>query len=124
MPFQCPECKKTSLGIKAQIELPPDSRSDEISLQIVTCSSCGFSGIAVYEESRRGALDADSYSHIGYRVRKEDQVKLRNMIRKCPTPREQRCTCPAHRELGKTDSAHRWIGLRELQVTGQFELRL
>ncbi len=68
MPFQCPECSTKTLKITHKLELPPDSRSDEITLQIIECSGCGFGGIAVYEESRRGALDDDSFDHTGYRV--------------------------------------------------------
>ena len=55
MSFACPECLTKSLKITAKLELPPDSRSDEITVQVVACSRCGFAGVAVYEESRRGA---------------------------------------------------------------------
>jgi len=54
MAFQCPECKRdSSLRIVQRIEVPPDSRSDQITLQVVRCGSSQFEGIAVYEESRR-----------------------------------------------------------------------
>jgi hypothetical protein len=59
MSFVGPECHANSLAITQSIELPPDGRSDEISLQIVACQACGFAGTAVYEESRRGALDSE-----------------------------------------------------------------
>jgi len=125
MPFLCPDCSSStgSLNIKEKIELSADSRSDEIALQIVVCSRCSFSGIAVYEESRRGALDDDSFSHIGYRVSVEDQMQLRKMIQKCPLPKDRRCSCQVHHELGKKDSSGRWVGIREIQVNGEFELR-
>lgn len=57
MAFICPQCfGKGTLEIKVSMQLPSDSRSDEIALQTVGCSQCGFQGLAVYEESRRGTL--------------------------------------------------------------------
>jgi hypothetical protein len=126
MPFLCPECASAqrSLKIKARIELPPDSRSDEITLQIVVCSRCRFAGIAVYEESRRGALDSESSTHIGYRVSAREVTRLRRMIQRCPEPRNWRCKCPVHQELGAQDSSGRWNGLKDVPHEGEFELRL
>jgi hypothetical protein len=112
------------LNIKDRIELPPDNRSDEITLQIVVCSRCRFSGIAIYEESRRGALNNDSYSHIGYRVNGKELRKLRKMIRRCPEPANRQCGCHVHQELGARDTSGRWIGIKEIQSEGEFELRL
>ena len=125
MPFQCPECSSSprSLKIEARIELPPDSRSDEIALQIVVCSRCHFSGIAVYEESRRGALDSESFTHVGYRVSAESVSKLRRMIRQCPAPKNPRCRCSVHQELGGKDPSGRWIGLQGIPREGEFALR-
>jgi len=69
MPFRCPDClSPNGLEVGAAIQLPPDSRSDEFYLQLVRCRQCGFRGAAVYEESRRGALDADDWSHTGYHL--------------------------------------------------------
>jgi hypothetical protein len=126
MPFLCPECSSSqrSLEIKARIELPPDSRSDEITLQVVACSRCHFAGIAVYEESRRGALDDESFTHIGYRVSAKDLKKIRGMIQQCPQPDNWRCRCPTHQKLGTRDSSGRWNGLKEIPYEGEFELRL
>ena len=56
MTFLCPECEHKSLNITAKIELPPDARSDEITLQVVECAQCRFFAIAVDKASRRGAL--------------------------------------------------------------------
>jgi hypothetical protein len=112
------------LKITARIELPPDSRSDEIALQIVVCSQCRFAGIAVYEESRRGALDSESFTHVGYRASAEDVRRLRRMIQQCPEPRNWRCKCPVHQELGAQDSSGRWNGLKDVPCEGVFELRL
>lgn len=66
--YTCPGCMKKDLKITHSMELGPDHRSDERSLQTIECSNCGFKGIAVYEESRRGAFDSESWHHDGYRV--------------------------------------------------------
>ena len=42
MGFICPKCRGISLEITSTIELPPDSRSDEITVQILKCTKCGF----------------------------------------------------------------------------------
>ncbi len=123
MPFLCPECSEPkSLGIALKIELPPDSRSDEITLQVVECYRCGFEGIAVYEESRRGALGSESFHHIGYRVSKEDLKALRRTIKACPRPTDWRCRCSAHRVLGRRDASGRWSGLDDIDQEGTFAL--
>jgi len=66
MGLQCPKCLAGALKIVKKLELPPDTRSDEITLQIIKCKNCSFEGIAVYEESRRGNLDAFTFNHTGY----------------------------------------------------------
>jgi hypothetical protein len=125
MPFLCPECSTPrSLKIAAKIELPPDSRSDEITLQIVECSHCHFAGIAVYEESRRGALDSESSSHVGYRVNAKDLRMLKRTIKQCPEPNNPRCECSAHQALGGRDVGGRWNGLQEIACEERFELSL
>jgi hypothetical protein len=112
------------LRIQQRIELPPDSRSDEIALQIVGCERCGFEGIAVYEESRRGALDDDSFDHTGYRVSAHDLTQIRRVILRCPKPRDPRCTCTSHRKLGSRDASGRWNGLAEIALGDAFALKL
>ena len=125
MSFMCPECSTPrSLKIKAKIELPPDSRSDEITLQVVECSRCRFAGIAVYEESRRGALGSESFSHVGYRVGAKDLRMLKRTIKQCPAPNNWRCECSAHRTLGGKDVGGRWNGLQEIECEERFELHL
>ena len=60
MAFVCPECHMPgALRITVSLQLPADSRSDDIALQIVECAHCQFKGIAIYEESRRGPLESD-----------------------------------------------------------------
>jgi hypothetical protein len=123
MPFLCPRCSRHgSLRITLKIELPPDSRSDEITLQTVRCADCGFAGIAVYEESRRGALDTESFQHTGYEVTRSQLRGLRRIIKSCPDPGDRRCPCATHQRLGKTDSSGRWSALGDLETTGTFAL--
>ena len=122
MAFRCPECSTLSLTIVHSIELPPNSRSDEIAVQIVKCSNCGFAGTAVYEESHRGTLGSESFSHIGYRVSAEHLRWLKELIRRCPKPRNSRCDCAAHRLLGQRDAAGRWSALKDIPHNGEFML--
>ena len=77
MGLQCPKCLNYSLKITDKLELPPDSHSDEITLQVIRCDQCSFEGIAIYEESRRGNLNDYSYNHTGYEV----SIKALNQIK-------------------------------------------
>ncbi|MGD2078998.1 MAG: hypothetical protein PVH18_11485 [Chloroflexota bacterium] len=106
--FACPECKANSLYIIHAITLPPDSRSDDIILQIVACRRCKFRGVAIYEESRRGGLDSESWDHRGYRIDAEEVDLLRQLIKACPETGNQRCTCLSHRLLGTKNEYGRW----------------
>ncbi len=125
MPFTCPECSvPNSLKIALKIELPPDSRSDEITLQIVKCSECRFSGIAIYEESRRGDLASESVYHLGYRVGKKELGDLRRTIEHCPNPDDPRCDCSAHHRLGKKDASGRWNALDDTPLGEAFGLEI
>ena len=125
MAFLCPKCSNPrSLRIASSLELPPDSRSDEIALQIVECVQCGFTGVAVYEESRLGALDADSFHHTGYHVSAADLRSLRDMLERCPDPGNPRCQCATHRALGKRDERGRWAGLDNVRCQQAFDLTL
>jgi hypothetical protein len=110
MPFRCPECLSASLETTRSIELPPDSRSDEITLQVMACSSCGFRALAVYEESRRGALDSEAWDFNAYRVGLEVVESVAASIEACPAPGNPRCPCPVHQALGKADDRGRWQG--------------
>jgi uncharacterized Fe-S cluster-containing radical SAM superfamily enzyme len=78
LPFLCPVCGHKTLNIDASFDLGPDgdSDSDENAIQVVGCAACGFQGIACYEESRRGALDSDSFRHTGYEVSAEIVARL------------------------------------------------
>ena len=122
MPFRCPACSTRSLLILSALEVKPDSRWDEITLQTLGCTQCGFTGVAVYQESRRGALDAEIVHHDGYSVDLADRQRLERAIRHCPTPSDTRCTCFAHRAFGGHDAAGRWKGLSTLQRGAAFTL--
>ena len=113
MSFICPECSGGRMRIAASLELPPDRWWDEITLQVVECPDCGFRGAAVYEESRRGALDSEAWNHRGLRL---DEATLRTLIQDvaaCPEPRNAACRCAAHQRWGRTDAAGRWAGVPE-----------
>ena len=64
--FICDDCKSKALVINKSMELGPDDQSDERSLQTISCLTCGFQGIALYEESRRGR--GESWRHYGFKV--------------------------------------------------------
>jgi hypothetical protein len=40
--FVCPACNNKTLTIARSVELGPDSRSDEYSLQAISCNECDF----------------------------------------------------------------------------------
>ena len=84
MGLLCPKCLDYSLNIEDKLELPPDSRSDEITLQIIKCKKCSFEGVAVYEESRRGNLDDYSYNHTGYELPTSSLNQIKRDLSKKP----------------------------------------
>jgi hypothetical protein len=124
IPFLCPQCKAGSLKIVSSIELAPDSRSDEISVQIIKCSHCGFNGLALYEASRRGALNRESVAHRGYYVNPAKLSALHRLIKQCPEPRNSRCLCEVHRAIGNVNAYGRWNGLKDIFNTASFTIQL
>ncbi len=122
MTLLCPRCKNRSLMIQQTLELPADSRSDEIALQILRCGSCGFGGLAVYEESRRGALDSESFDHTGYELDHAVLEELAAELGGCPEPGNSSCHCPAHQKFASLDRNGRWAGLGGLPVGKVFPL--
>jgi Zn ribbon nucleic-acid-binding protein len=115
MAFRCPNCSRPdTLRIGSRLELPSDSRSDEITLQVVECSACSFAAMAVYQESRRGSLDFDSFEHIGYYVSAEVLSSLRRDVRSCPRPSSTDCECAAHHRWGRQDETGRWNALDDV----------
>ena len=124
MTFRCPRCSTPrALRITKKLELPPDSRSDEITLQTIKCSRCQFAAVAVYEESRRGSLGDESIDHRGYMVNKSDFAWIKGKIGACPDPRNSACRCAVHLELGCKDKSGRWAGLAAIELGPRFELR-
>jgi hypothetical protein len=123
--FQCPQCKtRDSLAISLAMQFPADSRSDDITFQLVDCSHCGFHGLAVYEESRRGAWDSESWQHTGYWIAPADLETVSAALKGCVQPWDTACRCPAHTEFGRHDSNGRWQGLQGLAIQGKFNMRL
>ncbi len=126
MPFICPECSQPgALRIIHSLELPPDSAWDEITLQIVQCSRCEFSALAIYQESRRGALDSEIWNHIGYRLDREALATLKAAMKRCPAPKNSRCQCATHRSLGRrAPDTGRWEEVNGLDWETSFAMRL
>ena len=109
------------MEIGATMRFPGDAASDEIALQSIACG-CGFHGIAVYEESRRGALDDDSFHHTGYRLDPGVSEEIATRVAACRG--DERCACEAHRKFGRTDEFGRWAGLDGLAILSSFPMRL
>jgi hypothetical protein len=109
MGFQCPECNNKTLKIVDRIEMPPDARSDEITLQVIRCGVCNFEGIAVYEESRRGALESETIDHYGYTLDGQELKSIKALIKRCPEPANYRCACDSHQKLIERDGFGRWV---------------
>jgi hypothetical protein len=106
----------------AVLQFAADSRSDEINLQLLRCMRCGFRGVAVYEESRRGELGGERWEHTGYRMGGDELAVLAEAIRACPEPRNPQCRCPTHIILGRR-SFGRWVGLRGFDILDSFAMR-
>ena len=99
MGLVCPACQQASLMVVARLELPPDARSDEIAVQVLSCSRCDAKALGIYEESRRGALDSESWSHLGYPMEPEAADALAARLARCPHPGNARCGCATHRSF-------------------------
>lgn len=124
MSFLCPACGAPGgLRIRLSLELPPDARSDETTVQSVACDQCGFQGAAVYEESRRGALDSEAWNHTGYRLPRSEALRLAALLQQCPQPGKPSCGCLTHQALGGQDAHGRWLGLAGFEIEGEFPMR-
>ena len=122
MLYVCPECDLGAMEVVGSLELPPDNWWDEIALQALACQRCGFRGLAVYEESRRGALGSEAVNHRGHRVAAETVTAFVEGVVQCPAPRDRACACVTHEEWGSSDPSGRWVGVPG--STGTFPLRL
>ena len=121
--YICPECGAGELRLVAGLEIGADSRSDEITVQVAECGSCGRRAAAVYEESRRGRLDSEAWNHTGYRMDADRAAELLALILGCPRPNDSGCTCSAHLRLGVMDQSGRWVELAGWAPGDAFALR-
>ncbi|UCD27002.1 MAG: hypothetical protein JSV75_02465 [Candidatus Bathyarchaeota archaeon] len=112
------------MKITSSIELPPDSRSDEITVQILKCSKCGFAGLGVYEETRRGKLDSESFHHRGYYMDDSTLASIQKMIGQCPKPKKSGCRCRIHRSLGRVNEFGEWNWLEKTPHKETFRLQI
>ena len=125
MAFACPQCKThNSLEIIASIELLPDRDSEEITLQVVSCTICGFKSLALYEESRRSFYEGEDWKHIGYWVSPDAVESVMAAIRSCPDPFNAFCKCHAHTVLAEGDPHDVWKGLLEMERGHTFLMRM
>ena len=123
MGFVCPGCNQPGgLAIGKRMELPSDSRSDEITVQLIRCQSCDFRGVAIYEESRRGGLDDESIDHRGYKLDKAEWTRLNKLVAACPHPRDPKCGCKSHIQLGWRNEYGRWNRLEGFGLGGEFNM--
>lgn len=119
--FVCRACSRPTLEIRESLEVPADARWDELSLQTLSCSACGFTGVAIYEESRRGALDSEIWNHTGFSF--EQAEALGKKISSCPEPSNRRCTCSVHQELGAQDERGFWLWPKQLDYGTSFAIK-
>ena len=107
--YICPRCLgQGTLEINQSIHLPPDNRSDDVVVQILDCQSCQYRGGAIYQESRRGGLDTESWEHLGYVVNKVQLDALAALIAGCNDQQNPACPCQVHVLLGAADFNGRW----------------
>jgi hypothetical protein len=122
--FRCPACAAPALEIGATLELPADADWDEITLQVVTCTGCGLRALAVYRESRHGALDSEMVEHAGWRVNAADFASVAAALERCPRPADADCRCAAHARFGG-QRAGRWLGLAgSVAVADEFRMQI
>jgi hypothetical protein len=81
MSLRCSNCNKPYLQITLSADIDPGYNFDERTIQIIECASCDFKGIGIYEESRRGSLDSESFNHIAYYSPIEKVKLLEKMIK-------------------------------------------
>jgi predicted RNA-binding Zn-ribbon protein involved in translation (DUF1610 family) len=124
MSFKCPKCLGASMKITSSIELPPDNRSDEITLQTLKCTKCGFTGLGIYEETRRDNLDKESIHHHGIYIDNLIYKSIKKSIRQCPKPKESDCHCKTHNTLNQVNKFGRWNWLEKIPHKKTFEIQI
>jgi hypothetical protein len=82
------------------MELMPGGDDDEVTLQTIACDACGFKGIAVYRESRHGALGQKLWHHHGHAISEKFLEAIQLALLKCPDPGNRCCRCETHAAFG------------------------
>ncbi|MBW2536503.1 MAG: WD40 repeat domain-containing protein [Deltaproteobacteria bacterium] len=123
MASTCPKCKDVESEMVCFLELPYDSRSDEITLFVNRCPACDHRYLGVYEESRRGALGEDHWNYHQIECSTAAWEELKELISACPARRSYQCDCPAHQKLGLRDKAGYWNGLDRFLASTPSERR-
>jgi len=93
------------------MELPGDYTWDEMTLETLMCAGCDFWCLGVRTESKRGSLDSEAISYIGYRVDAVDLWRIEEIMKRCPDPTDRLCNCEVHQSLGRMDDGGDWNGL-------------
>lgn len=124
MSLICPRCDAHSLEIIRALELSSDASSDEITVYQIACARHGLHGAAVYLESRRGRLDAESWDHSGFILEDGDYWRLDGLTQACPNSASQCCNGGAHTYFNQLDPAGHWRGLAGFQVSTPFPMVL
>jgi len=112
--FRCPECGEASLRITKAIELRPDARWSEITLQLLRCETCDFDGIGVYKENNWGSSEIVEYR--SYRAPVSVRSRLSELIEACPKRSDRRCECLSCSVLSVTDDSGEWSWLERAGV--------
>lgn len=99
MALVCPACGREDYEIVSSLAVPPNESSDEEHLQVACCLACGTPFGAVYEESRRGALDSECWNHFAIASDAQEARELENLIAACPNQSNPRCPCAVHHLL-------------------------
>lgn len=81
--FWCPKTNGYTLEIVHSVSVTPTNplSSDEL-IQTVQCSESGFRGIALYAESRAGALEDDAPNHDAFAVDDESYAAANELLEK------------------------------------------
>lgn len=109
MALACPACGAADCELLQGIALPPDGSSDEIDLQAGQCRACRQPFGALYEESRRGALDHECWHHYVITRDAEEARGLAALIEACPDRDNTNCQCEVHRALEEHEGDFRAV---------------
>ncbi len=109
----CPSCQKPSLLVDLTFEVGKDTEWDQITLQVLRCKECDFTGLGLDCASFKSG--GEGRDHSGYPVNAILTKILSGLLRTCSKRRDPNCRCLAHRLVGRRDPAGYWkgIGLNE-----------